>query len=90
MELWITSVILGASIIRPEASVRTFSCFVTDERSSTPTLSFILAATEQRARELARRELLDALRPVSVEIREGGKLLWTEATDQAEQSRTAG
>jgi hypothetical protein len=63
--------------------MRTFSCFITDEGSSTPTLSFILADTEQRARELARRELMDVRRPVSVELCEGGNLLWTEAVEPA-------
>lgn len=58
--------------------MRTFSCFTTDEGSTTPTLSLILADTEQRARELARRELMDARRPVSVEICEGEKVLWAE------------
>ena len=59
--------------------MRTFSCFVKEQDSSTPTLAFILAETVERAKELARRELLDARRPVSVEICEGAKLLWTEA-----------
>ena len=58
--------------------VRTFACFTTEKGSSTPTLSFILAESEQRARELARRELMDALHPVSIEICEGGKVLWVE------------
>jgi hypothetical protein len=44
-----------------------------------PTLSFIFAANEQRARELARRELMDVKQAVSVEIHENGKLLWVEA-----------
>jgi hypothetical protein len=59
--------------------MRTFSCFVTEQDSSTPTLALILAETEDRARELARRELRGARRPVAIEICEGAKLLWTEA-----------
>ena len=58
--------------------MRTFSCFTNEEGGATPTLSFILAESEQRARELARRELMDARRPVSIEICEGGKVLWVE------------
>jgi hypothetical protein len=58
--------------------MRTFSCITEDERNSAPTLSFILAEDEQRARELARRELSDADQPVSIEIRENGKLLWKD------------
>lgn len=63
--------------------MRTFSCFTTEEGSSTPTLSIILAETEQRARELAHRELMDALRPISVEICEGAKVLWSERAARA-------
>ena len=62
-----------------EPNMRTFSCFIFDEGSAVPTLSFIFAADEQRARTFARRELMDALRPVSVELCEGGKLVWAEA-----------
>ncbi len=58
--------------------MRTFSCFITDEGSQTPVLSFIIAETEQRARELARRELLDARRPVAVELCEGLTVLWSQ------------
>lgn len=63
--------------------MRTFSCFVTVAGSSTPTLSFVFAETEQRARELARRELMDAQRPLALEICEGGKSLWVETFDEA-------
>lgn len=65
------------------ARMRTFSCFVTVAGSSTPTLSFVFADTEQRARELAHRELIDATRPISLEICEGGKSLWLETFDEA-------
>ena len=58
--------------------MRTFSCFTSDSRSSVPTLAFIFAEDEVRVRLLARRELLDTKHAVSVEICEGGKLLWTE------------
>jgi len=58
--------------------MRTFSCLMNEEGGAAPRLSFIFAETEQRARELAQRELMDARRPVSIEICEGGKLLWAE------------
>jgi hypothetical protein len=58
--------------------MRTFSCFVSDSLSAVPTLSFILAKDEDRARVLARRELLDNKHALSVEVCEGGKALWTE------------
>jgi len=62
-------------------SVRTFSCFITGEASPTPTLSLILADSEERARELARRELLDAHRPIAVELCEGGRRIWFETIE---------
>jgi hypothetical protein len=43
-----------------------------------PTLSFILAENEIRARLLARKVLLETKQPLSVEVCEGGKSLWTE------------
>jgi hypothetical protein len=55
--------------------MRTFSCFVSDLRDGVPTLSFILAASENRARELARRELLDIRDSVAVEIVENGRTI---------------
>jgi hypothetical protein len=64
--------------------VRTFSCLVLDEGSAAPTRSLILADSVERARVLAARELAKGRSPVSVELREGGKLLW------AERSRPAG
>jgi hypothetical protein len=66
----------GAAI--GETAMRTFTCYTYDEAATVPLLSFIFAADEMRARELARRELQDARRPVAVEIHEQGKLLWTE------------
>ena len=61
--------------------MRTFSCFITAAGSSTPTLSFVLAESEARARELALRELMDVPDPVSMEICEGGKSLWVETVE---------
>lgn len=63
--------------------MRTFSCFISDSRSAVPTLSLILAEDEARARLLARRELLDTRQAVSIEVCEGGKLLWTERAQAA-------
>lgn len=57
--------------------MRTFACVTKESEQATPTTSFILAADEHRARELAWRELVDARRRVSLEVRENGKLLWT-------------
>jgi hypothetical protein len=58
--------------------VRTFSCFISDSLSAVPTLAFIFAQDDKRARVLARRELMDARHPLSVEICENGKLIAIE------------
>ena len=58
--------------------MRMFSCFVRERDVETPTLCFILAKSEDRARALARRELLDGRHRASVEICEAGKVLWRE------------
>jgi hypothetical protein len=58
--------------------MRTFSCFTTERGCTTPTLSLIFAESEQRARELARRELTEARQPVAIELCEGDTVLWRE------------
>jgi hypothetical protein len=63
--------------------MRTFSCFVTERGHDTPTLSLILAASLERARELARRELRGARAPLSIELCEGNRVLWTEEIEVA-------
>lgn len=59
--------------------MRTFSCFTTDRLHDVPSLSFIFAADEDRARELARREMLQIDQAVCVEVRENGRLVFVEA-----------
>ncbi|HEY8617667.1 hypothetical protein [Phenylobacterium sp.] len=63
--------------------MRTFTCLVTDRRYSIPTLTFYLAADENRAREFARWDL--ALNPQhsAFEVREGDRLLFVEERPQA-------
>ena len=68
--------------------MRTFSCFISDSLSTVPTLALILAEDDKRARVLARRELMDARRPLSVEIRENGKFVAIERVKRAPR-RTA-
>lgn len=60
--------------------MRTFTCFVTEAASPTPTLSFILAESDDRALELARRQLKAAIEPSYIELWEGSKLVWAEST----------
>jgi hypothetical protein len=57
--------------------MRTFSCFLFSDRSVVPDFLLILAADEQRAQVLARREWRSA-KARAVELCEGGRLLWTE------------
>lgn len=61
--------------------MRTYSCFTFADGQQVPGLSFIVAASLERARELARREL--ALEGgVAFEICEGQTLLWSERAAQ--------
>jgi hypothetical protein len=59
-------------------AMRIFSCFTHHRASTVPTLSFIFAADEARAKVLARRELREERDAVTLEVCENGKLLWTE------------
>lgn len=58
--------------------MRTFSCFTYDRNHRVPTLSFIFAADESRARTLAMRELADVRDAVSLELCENERVVWTE------------
>jgi hypothetical protein len=63
-------------------AVRIFSCSVEGANSSTRIRSTIFAADEQRARELALRELGDEP-AASIEISENGKVVLAETTGRA-------
>ena len=53
--------------------VRTFSCFITDDRYSVPTLTFLMVADERLAREMAIRRLLESPHHRQIELIEGGE-----------------
>jgi hypothetical protein len=53
--------------------VRTFSCFITDDRYTVPTLTFLLVADEALARELALRRLLESPHHRKIELMENGE-----------------
>lgn len=59
-------------------AMRVFSCFIRDRRSQVPTLSFVFAADEGRAKELARRQMAETPGAVCVEICEDGALVAVE------------
>jgi hypothetical protein len=52
--------------------MRTFTVFIEDSRYSVPTLKVVVAADEERARELAMRELDASRNHLSVEVQESG------------------
>lgn len=56
-------------------AMRTFACFISEARRETRTQSFVLAQSDERACELARRELLRTPDGVSAEVVEGGRLV---------------
>ena len=56
--------------------MRTFACYITDDRFSVPMLSFIIAADEIRARELALRELMESPHHQRIEMLENGQPIY--------------
>lgn len=58
--------------------MRTFSCFVFERDDPTPSLTYVITGSLQRAKEIVRREFLNRDATVSVEICEGARLLCTE------------
>jgi hypothetical protein len=62
--------------------MRTFSCFAFDNGQAVAGSMLIITESLQRARELARRELLKSRDAISIEISEGADLLWTETAQQ--------
>jgi len=58
--------------------MRTFTVFIEDSRYSVPTLKFLVAADEVRARELAMRELAASKNHLSVELQESGRSLFKQ------------
>jgi hypothetical protein len=60
--------------------MRTFSCFTFEKDQTVPVLTFLFTSSLERAREIARRELLRD-KGVAVEICDGDRLLWTEVAD---------
>jgi hypothetical protein len=67
--------------------VRIFSCSIADEVHSKPRLVIILAATEQRAWELARQECKGTSGVEKVAITEGGKLIGDEEPEKPQRVR---
>jgi hypothetical protein len=70
--------------------MRTFACFVFQHDDPTPNLTFVIAATLQRAKAIVRRELLSKVDTRSVEICEGAKLLCTEPGRDGEAAEPPG
>lgn len=59
--------------------MKTFTCLQTDTRYSVPTLSFLITTDAERARELARRELLASVYHQSFELHDGTRVVFREA-----------
>lgn len=56
--------------------MRTFSFFIHDRRYSVPTLRLVLTSDEERARELAQRELMASEHHYCVDVDEDGRPLF--------------
>jgi hypothetical protein len=66
--------------------VRTFSCFLTDDRYAVPTLSFMLVGDEGLARELALRRLMESPHHRSIEVLEDGERVFVRSRSQLKDS----
>ena len=72
--------------------MRTFSCFITDDRYTVPTLTFLLVADEKLAREMALRRLLESPHHRNVEVLENGQCIFERGrtpSDSVTGARTA-
>lgn len=65
--------------------MRTFSCFITDDRYSVPTLTFMLAADEKLAREFALRRLLESPHHRRIELVENGEPIFARGRTPADE-----
>lgn len=60
-------------------TMRTFSYFIQDDRYSVPTLQFAVVPDEQRALELARRQLMSSQHYWSIEVHENGRAVFRQS-----------
>ena len=56
--------------------MHTYSCLITDDRYSAPTLAFFIVAEEAVARELAIRRLLESPHHRQIELLDNGELIF--------------
>ncbi|THD77066.1 MAG: hypothetical protein E7812_14005 [Phenylobacterium sp.] len=70
--------------------MRTFACYITDDRFGVPVLSFIIAADALRARELALRELLESPHHQRIEMLENGQPIFVHARTPRPRTARAG
>ena len=68
--------------------MRTFSCFITDDRYSVPTLSFVIAEDERRAEELVRRNIMISPHHIEVEVLDGERSVCAWRRDQGQPGRS--
>jgi hypothetical protein len=57
--------------------LHTFSCFTSQNGHDTPGLLLIVAENLQRARDVARRELLSSDSSLNIQFFEGNHLIWS-------------
>lgn len=58
--------------------MRTYSYFIHDDRYSVPTLQFAVVPDEDRARELARLQLMSSPHYLSIEVHENGRAVFRQ------------
>jgi hypothetical protein len=78
-----------ASVAEEDAPLRTFSCFIIDDRYAVPTLSFLLVGDEALARELALRRLMESPHHRGIEVLEGGERVFMRTRAEAAERADA-
>jgi hypothetical protein len=66
-----------------DGELRTFSCFITDDRYAVPTLTFLLVADEKLAREMALRRLMESEHHRQIELLENGEQVFVRSRGDA-------
>lgn len=68
--------------------MRSFECLITDDRYSVPQLTWMVVSDVDRARELARRDLMQDQHHQAIELRENGRLVFSASrTDVAAEGK---
>jgi hypothetical protein len=69
--------------------MHTFSCYITDDRYSIPTLAFMLVGDVILARDLALRRLMESPHHRSIELLDGDERVFVRSRTRSQNERPA-